>query len=192
MITKEQHKENLKIYLNEDFKIIHKKLSERQVEKVKPWFTNYDSLIIRLEGKHGKQYYLCKDMDSFFENCLFIVWQRYQSGYYFYEPEIPEEEKQLFTDEEISKLPEGEVKNVILRENSKNKQNLNQYKEDVNLHNKLMYCLDNRDGRIAYWMLEYRSDWEYEKFGIEIADIPSLPKGNLIKKDKKLEGSYFL
>lgn len=191
-MTKQEHEQNLKQYLTPEFQKRFTGTKAFRNERHGRYFNNNSLVLIKLKGKHSEEYYVCNDLEEFYENCLYIIWQRYQSGYYFYEPEMPEIKATSLTKEQVEALPEGKVKTAAIEEIQHNDSLMREYRENVDQWNKLMLALKDRRGEIAIQILEHRSDWEYEEFDTQPITKSDLPKGDLIKKVKSMNGSYFL
>jgi hypothetical protein len=124
----------------------------------------YKPGILRFKEKHGNWDFWALTQKQFYDSCLQVLTQRFEEGWY-YCPEESSTQPEMSL-EEVKKLPEGSIRKAAIkayrsweRERKCNQEAREQYKL-------IKDAIDLKDGKMAFWALDERNDYEYEGFEV--------------------------
>lgn len=117
-------------------------------------------------GKHGEYYWDATTKEKFRANCLAILKDRLDQGWYYYEPEEPTEPTGLLTKEEIKELQQP-YKGQAIQIYNNYQSRLRDYKLEKETWDELKEAIEKEDGGLAWGVLYDRSDYEYERVSLE-------------------------
>lgn len=117
-------------------------------------------------GKHGEYYWDATTQEKFQANCLAILKNRFDQGWYYYEPEEPTKPKGLLTKEEIKELQQPYKGQAIQIYNNYVRAK-REYVSEKELWDELKAAIEENDGGLAWGVLYDRSDYEYERVSLE-------------------------
>lgn len=127
---------------------------------------NYPQLLTFTE-KHGSFTFICRSEKELFQAALQVLKMREAQGYWYHAPEDPKLKAPSYTTaQEIEQL-RGPAKEAAQKELQKYKRALKEYQEELEDWKELQEALKNQDGRLAFRILERRSDYEYEAMDLE-------------------------
>lgn len=130
--------------------------------------------LLIFDEKHSNRYFLCKDQEAVGRACLIILAERIDPAYGYIQHPGPESDLRLepeLTKEEIEKLPEKYRKKELATVQT-NARERRDWAEAVELFENAHKAVANKDGNLAYMILNDRSDYEYEGFSFEAPIIP--------------------
>lgn len=116
--------------------------------------------VLILHEKHGNRYLLANSDQELHRAALAVLKARMEAGYFYREPEPPEDPG--LTKEQVEALP------ASIRETAKKKLaqylgDLRYYRDEKKLFEETQRALKEGDGRAAWEILRDRSDHEYER-----------------------------
>ncbi len=119
--------------------------------------------LLILYEKHGEAYYHIANDEALFATALMILTGRLNSTYWYYNPsdEKPEAPAELTT-EALEKLPtslQAEGKKLLARY----KRELCDWQENMETFAMIQKAVSDKDGQLAWQVLQERSDHEYER-----------------------------
>jgi hypothetical protein len=150
--------------------------------------------VLVLKEKHGDSYYNATTREAFEENCLTILKQRFNEGYWYNTPDevFPKDSKwdttifQLIPDfpedgtkEEkdtaistwreanINVIPDEEARALVAKKLSKAIKNYNERSRYIKWYKELERVVAEEDKEAAWRILDDRSDYEYEGISLE-------------------------
>lgn len=142
--------------------------------------------IAELKGKYDNTFYYCETEEDIQNMSLDILWTRYHSRRFYYEPKKPEQPE--VSKEEMGKMKEGSIRTAIEEEWERYEQDCKRYPMYKKNYDRIIEALRKNDGHMAFVALKNRNDWQYEEIEFHSpAKIKKPPAGDLVKK--KLSGS---
>lgn len=138
-----------------------------------------ENTILVFQEKHGDRYFLADTPERTKKAFLKILEERYNRGGYFLKLEDCFSEEDLLlardSDEYIQKLQKtiadkdavDVIKDHALHELDRVKKLVRYYKEVVFENGEIQKALSNKDGLLAFCILDGRRDYEYERFSFE-------------------------
>lgn len=138
-----------------------------------------DNCIMVFHEKHGDRYFRAETPLQIGKVSLKILTERYERGGYFLKLEdyFSEEELLLARDsseyvKSLQKTMEDEtavdtIKDHALHELDRVKKLVRNYKEVASENNAVKKAIENKDGNLAFCILDNRRDYEYERFSFE-------------------------
>jgi len=120
-----------------------------------------------LKEKHGTRHFHCPTIDTVLAVALAIVTERHIDGAYEYEPDRA---TLGMTPDEIQALPEGSIRTLALQALEQHRRNEQQDHELAIYARMATQAVAEGNGVLALWVLEHRSDYEYEGFELEAYD----------------------
>lgn len=130
--------------------------------------TKWPKLLV-LKDKHESEYFLINDIDALWRASLVILENRVQS-HYIRAPQ-PVRTVEEVPDEWIAKLPET-LRKKALQDKTENKRSLREHQREVDDWEGTQKALTERNGALAFKVLNDRRDYEYEGFFFENLKIP--------------------
>lgn len=125
--------------------------------------------LLVLKDKHENEYFLITDIDALWRASLQIVEARLIQ-LYFYEPKREKLIEEV-PDDVIDKLPEAMKKKAISDKGS-NKFAEKRYQRELEQWQNIQKALADKNGALAYKILDDRKDHEYEGFAFERLKVP--------------------
>lgn len=117
--------------------------------------------ILVLEEKHGPFYFPAFTDEELYNSALTILKGRYQSGQWYFLDEYSLKEPYMSLSD-VQLLPEGKLKTTALNQHLKYQKQKAEREEDQKHYNNILRAIKNKDGKLAWEILQYRSDFEYE------------------------------
>ena len=128
--------------------------------------------IIILEEKHGTYYLDASSRDAFLVACLATVKRRVDENW-FYHPWDPDEVTKPDLEEEVVRgLPDSETKTDLLEAWASYHKGLEEVEENNNTVDLAEVTAKTNDPYLAWFVLERRTNHEYEGFKIEQLESP--------------------
>lgn len=137
--------------------------------------------------KHENHYSVCLNKDELEVACLHQVWIKYHDNYYGV---IPEPMKPTITQGQIDEMPNCEAKQGALRDWLNYKTELYGHKETTYWGEIINIALQNRDGVMAFAILEAHNDYQYEGFEVKKSEATRIPP-NVDLLAARPENEYF-
>jgi len=125
--------------------------------------------VIVLKDKHENGYYLVNDVESVWRWALQILQMRIDDRY-ICAPEEPKPVEEV-PDDLIDKLPEA-MKKKALSDKQANKSLMKRHAKYVEIWNDIQKALAEKNGALAFKVLEDRKDAEYEGFEFVRLEVP--------------------
>lgn len=125
--------------------------------------------LIVLKDKHENGYYLVTDVESVWRWALHVLQMRV-NDHYIREPEEPRPVEEV-PDDVIDKLPEA-MKKKALSDKQANKSLMKRHQRYVEIWNDVQTALAEKNGALAFKVLDDRRDHEYEGFSFERLEVP--------------------
>lgn len=119
----------------------------------------YPALLIE-RGKHGDSYFLINSPEDLEQRALKILTDRHEEGYWYEKPAPPDSSDNL-SKEEIEKLSPKLQKEAI-RLQQRYLAEHNEYLDILAEYEDIVKAIKDSDGRLAWYILDQRSDGEYE------------------------------
>lgn len=154
-----------------------RKLNSKRIDKL---FDPKRPVILVFKEKHTDIKFVCLHRDELEYICLATLWERYHLGYYCdfadsYTPILPPIPKN-----DIDTMPNGITKKAAITEWKHYEKELIYQKETKNILRLVKVALTDRDGIIAFAILQDCSSGEYEGFKAEPSQrIENLPQIDL-------------
>lgn len=130
---------------------------------------NSNDKVLVLKDKYSTRIFRASTEEELNQSSLKILQSKVDSGYIINPEEVDKDMEELFapkpptfTQEQLSKLPDGAVKQAAIKEIQRYNEHLSEQKENERLWNKVSAALQNRDGKAAYRIIMSRNDYEYE------------------------------
>lgn len=157
-------------------------------KRIDELFESGRPVLIIFGDKHENHYSICLNRDELEVACLEWVWIKYHDNYYGI---IPEPMKPTITQEQIDAMPNCEMKQGALRDWLSYKTELHGHQETTYWGEIINIALQNRDGVMAFAVLEAHNDYQYESFEVKKSEAIKIPPNvNLLKIEPGI--TYFL
>lgn len=154
-------------------------------KRINKLFESGRPVIVIFKEKHCDSRFVCLDQNEFEQIFLEILWTRYHQGYYEYDPKPT---KLSITEDDIETMKDGGMKNGAIADLEQYKSDCIWYEKSVEQMELITTSLQERDGVIAFAVLEARSGGEYEGLEIESAiNICGVPNVELLVTKPALE-----
>lgn len=134
---------------------------------------NNDRVLV-LKDKYSTRIFRASTEEELHQSSLKILQSKVDNGYisppentfdgYLYSPRMP-----TFSQEEIAKLPDGEIKDIAIKERRLYDDFRLEREDNERLWNKVQSALQNKNGKDAFRIIMSRRDYEYE--GIDFVDL---------------------
>ena len=111
--------------------------------------------ILVVNEKHGTRYFDVTTEDRLAKVALYLLKSRFDAGWYPEPEPIPPLD---FTEADIEKMPKSMWVEARARL-SRHKHVLRQHRED---YDEIKQAIDNKDGKLAFSILQSHDDYEYE------------------------------
>jgi hypothetical protein len=120
--------------------------------------------ILIAKEKHGDRYFDVSSKEQLHKVALYLLKQRFEAGYWYYEPKPVE--ALGFEEKDLSTMP------ASLQEDAEKRLNryyweLKTYKEELANWQDIQEAIKNSDGALALQILECRDRFEYESVYVE-------------------------
>jgi len=149
--------------------------ARRRIDKL---FEGSRPVIVVFREKHCEPKHACLDRDEFERLCLTAVWERYHRGYY---EAYPEPSSPPLPKEQVAAMPDSDTKRAAQREWEHHASAMGWHQESLEVLGLAETALRDRDGGIAFLVLDARSDAEYEGFEIEMSPVIDEPPPDLLE-----------
>lgn len=119
-------------------------------------------------GKHGEWYHDASTTEALHASALAILTERWEAGYYYYDPGDPPEYDGLSKDERAALREQDEElgKRATAKWN-RYVQDKRRWQHEKAEFERIKRAFEEKDGSLALECLENRSDYEYERIEIE-------------------------
>lgn len=114
--------------------------------------------ILVLQGKHGDQFYKASTPEEIQESALKIL---RENRHWYREPEKPKELG--FTKETINTLPES-LQDKAEADLLRRERDMKIYDSQKSWYDRMVKADTENDGALAYKVISFRQDYEYESF----------------------------
>lgn len=163
------------------------KLRTTTDKRIDQLFESRRPVLIIFGDKHENHYSVCLNRDELEVACLDQVWIKYHDNYYGV---IPEPMKPTIAQGQIDSMPNCEAKQGALRDWLNYKTELYGHRETTYWGEIINIALHNRDGVMAFAILEAHNDYQYEGFEVkESKGMRNLPNVDLLAV--RPENEYF-
>lgn len=129
--------------------------------------------LLKFEEKHGDYNFLIKDQAECNTIALAMLKKRFDEGYWYYDISTDEIEKSLVElkkyDTDFTALPK-EMQIVFAKNKIHAQDQYNQLIKSKAEFDLIKKAIENKDGVLAYKILDRRSDYEYEVMRIKYFD----------------------
>lgn len=119
--------------------------------------------ILIFKEKHSNRYFDASTVEAHSAACLKILKERLEEGYW-YDPGDPPDKEDILSEEQISSLPTEILKRAESERRKRYLRELANYEEEVKFVEDAKDAIANNKGRLAYKLLMWRRDGEYERF----------------------------
>lgn len=120
--------------------------------------------VVVCKEKHGTRYFVVESDEELFRTSLVILRGRLKGGWY-YEPGEPPP-KPDFSKEDVEKMP-ASLRNSALSKLKEHEDSMKYWKDVASCWEAVNQAAAEADGRLAWEVLDGRSDHEYEYVGLE-------------------------
>lgn len=121
---------------------------------------NSRTLLIFRE-KHGNRHFLVPTVDDLYGAALKLLDERNTEGW-FDKPEQPEAFE--YNEEQLKALPEGKVRDAAFKLYEEYLDEVKQYEEDKAVYDRVIRAIEEKDGRLAWYIIKDRKSYEYEDY----------------------------
>jgi len=153
--------------------------SERAKKRIEKMFEGGGRVVVVFREKHADPKHACLSAEEMERLCLAAVWERYHQGYFAVE--TSEVQRPPLEREAVEALPDGDTKRAAQREWKQYDSALGWRREEKAQREMAETAMRERDGALAFLLLEARSDYEYEGFEVEVTrpveELPPDPLG---------------
>jgi hypothetical protein len=137
------------------------RIEKSYILRIKEHLENYP-IVIQITDKYDGYLTLVNNYKSF---CNFFLKRlEHILGYYIRKPDEPK--KLEFDKSLLDKLPEGKIKDKYKDELRQYEIDYQEYENDLELYNDAENAIKNKNGEIAFFIINRRKDYEYE--GLEV------------------------
>jgi len=150
-----------------------KENARRRINKL---FEDGRPVIVVFREKHCDPKHACLDRDEFERLCLTAVWERYHRGYY---EAHPEPATPPLSKEQVAAMPDSDTKRAAQKEWEHHAAASGWRQGSLEILELAETALRDRDGALAFLVLDARSDGEYEGFEVEASPFIDEPPPNL-------------
>ena len=150
---------------------------ENARRRINELFEDGRPVIVVFREKHCDPKHACLDRNEFERLCLTAVWERYHRGYY---EAYPEPSPPPLSKEQVAAMPDSDTKRAAQAEWEHHASATGWHRESLEILGLAETALRDRDGAIAFLVLDARSDAEYEGFEFETSPAIDEPPSNLL------------
>ena len=126
--------------------------------------------IIVFDEKHGDRYFDASTAAKLQAVALKILTERLKSGYWYFKPEPfkedPEKEIEKLT-KDSEQITDSFLRNAAEERIGRLHKGLDAYKRDTRMWEEIQKAVKEKDGNLAYQLLNSRRNYEYEGFDLE-------------------------
>ncbi len=127
------------------------------------------STLVIIKNKHDNEYLVVNNDEELFNLALILLEARLRSNEYYFKPEEPE--KLDYDESQIASLPvklQRDAEKVL----ANYKRNLKFFEEELYTWELIQQAIKNKDGRLAWRILDSRGDYQYEQIVLEHLSSP--------------------
>lgn len=155
--SKETCLEGIRILQNNPYNVF-----EEFIEKVKDEVIVNNTILICKE-KHGDMIYSIPTINDLYKVSLHILQKRVNINY-IQKWDLPTDELD-YNEDDIEKMPKS-FQEKAREELKHHKQNIKSYVDNNKMYDLTIKALDEKNGALAFRILQFRTDYEYEEFEI--------------------------
>ena len=122
------------------------------------------SKIIIFKEKHGDKIYFISTKEDLYNVSLYVLKERLENGYISDWGECPLDNIDFNLDD-IDALPKS-LQDEAMKKLKYHNEKINSYEHNNKIYDLTLKAINENDGKLAYKVLNYRIDYNYEEFEI--------------------------
>lgn len=118
--------------------------------------------IVMFDEKHSQRHFIYNNRAEFYAIMLFVLIERFESGDWYFEGDMPEEMEMSL--DEIEKIKDQATKDFALEKYHNYQRELKDYQKENQQYLNIEKAVQEKNGQIAYNIMASRRNYEYENF----------------------------